>query len=731
MIDNQTYNEGQRIEIVLDNNKYIYVTPPIPKRKDIAYHDLKKEDQYYRRFEFPTEDEWSDMSNEERIAYIVREIERRKNGYWFFNNGVPCYITGHYYFYLQYFKLKGAGFPKHRRYQREFYYFYDLTEKSDDCEGQAVDKIRRSGITGCFSAIALNIVTLTPEVNIGLQNKSLDDVKKVNLGAIIFAYDALPHLLVEVPSFKLSRETGQMEAEVDEKGKPVMKEMTLFPKIGRITAMSIEFGIARKKITNTKGSRLYEDKRRKTKSLNSAIFCLPTTLNKDDAYNFYVSQKDEISKYPSGNPPNVVIAAAKPSLKGGGKFGKMSLFSTPYELDSENFLQWRDIYFRSDPRSNYAKMNGGRTESGFWNYYISGKYSLEDKVDNNTTLWDNYGEANSAFMENFILNNIRKPLEHDAAALQAVVRQYSLTEEESFRLGGKGTAFNNAHLAMVLRNITHRKEEGVMPCQKIRLEWEVVNKSVKAWLDDKADWEFYYPIDKQYRNAVSVGDDNRISPRKNTPFIMVIDPTSMADETSTGGGSKNAVVVGSLPCAGLPYNGNIIHAIYHKRPPTTKIFLDEVKKMLVFSGAFCYVERNKEWLGITLKDDGFGRFLLTFDKETGKFRQWRPSDKASGGWTDDKTIQAYIRSMEMYLKYPDLLPNGIETETDYAMTILSENLISQLMSFNPRDTEKFDLAVAACLLRMVCDGFKQPAIQTEDTDTLLAFANAFYKNKVA
>ena len=43
----------------------------------------------------------------EEIKFIQEEWERRENGYWFFNNGVPTYITGDHYFYLQWWTIDG------------------------------------------------------------------------------------------------------------------------------------------------------------------------------------------------------------------------------------------------------------------------------------------------------------------------------------------------------------------------------------------------------------------------------------------------------------------------------------------------------------------------------------------------------------------------------------------------------------------------------------------------
>ena len=85
--------------------------PKSPAKKQILFYNLKKEEQYWRRQELPSDlaiissmDEWSQTPDEFRKkyqSYIKTEYERRKNGVWFYNNGEPTYITGHHYFFLQ------------------------------------------------------------------------------------------------------------------------------------------------------------------------------------------------------------------------------------------------------------------------------------------------------------------------------------------------------------------------------------------------------------------------------------------------------------------------------------------------------------------------------------------------------------------------------------------------------------------------------------------------------
>lgn len=213
-------------------------------------------------------------------------------------------------------------------------------------------------------------------------------------------------------------------------------------------------------------------------------------------------------------------------------------------------------------------------------------------------------------------------------------------------------------------------------------------------------------------------------PNNDTPFIITVDPTSYQDEAKYGKGSKNAMVGGSLPDGRLEGGGNMVHVIYHGRPANVQIFKDDVKKLIIFLGAYCYVERNKEWLSIDLVKEGYGRFLLVKD-EKNNFRQWTPKDKVAGGWTNPQLIEAYIRSAEQYMTRPNLNPDGT-TSRDNILTFRKKELITQLHRFDPNNTEKEDIAVAFCLWTLMLSAFKRVKQNIGD-GSQAQFIRSFYQ----
>jgi len=80
--------------------------------------------------------------------FIDQEFERREKGYWFYNNGVPTYITGIHYFYINWWKID-IGHPKYRAVDRDYFYFWNMCENDPDCYGMVEATRRRQG--KCFA----------------------------------------------------------------------------------------------------------------------------------------------------------------------------------------------------------------------------------------------------------------------------------------------------------------------------------------------------------------------------------------------------------------------------------------------------------------------------------------------------------------------------------------------------------------------------------------------------
>ena len=92
------------------------------------------------------------------FSFIEQEFERRRNGVWFYNNGVPTYITGRHYMFLQWSKID-IGYPSYLAFQREIFLHMAACEADSRCIGQLYTKCRRSGYTNICASVLVDEAT--------------------------------------------------------------------------------------------------------------------------------------------------------------------------------------------------------------------------------------------------------------------------------------------------------------------------------------------------------------------------------------------------------------------------------------------------------------------------------------------------------------------------------------------------------------------------------------------
>ena len=94
--------------------------------------------------------------------YIDNEFTRREEGFWFYNQGVPTYLTGTHYMYLQWSKID-VGKPDFREANRLFYIFWEACKADSRCYGMCYLKNRRSGFSFMASGETVNMATISSD----------------------------------------------------------------------------------------------------------------------------------------------------------------------------------------------------------------------------------------------------------------------------------------------------------------------------------------------------------------------------------------------------------------------------------------------------------------------------------------------------------------------------------------------------------------------------------------
>src|SRR6056300_670796 len=342
---------------VLELHGLLVVLPKKPRRSEILFHELPKAMQMWQRLPMPEElqriksmDEWGEMPREFRqkfSPYIEEEFRRRREGFWFYNNGVPTYITGRHYMFLQWSKID-IGYPSYLAFQRDIFLHMAACEADPRCFGQLYTKCRRSGYTNVCSAVLVDEASQVKEKLLGIQSKTDKDAQEnIFMKKVVAIFRSYPFFF-----------------------KPI-QDGTTNPR------MELAFREPSKRITkNNKTSH-------KGEALDTLINWKNTTANAYDGEKLHMLYLDEAGKWERPLDIQDVWRIHRTCLIVGRKVvGKAIVGSTVNPMDKGGD-EFRDMYHDSNP---IARNANGRTKSGLYRIFIPAYEALEG-------FFDKYGNA--------------------------------------------------------------------------------------------------------------------------------------------------------------------------------------------------------------------------------------------------------------------------------------------------------------------------------------------------
>ena len=371
-----------------ENGKFLGVTytlPKVPDEKEIEGYQLASAKQKFKRIIFPSDDEIETYSEESKLEIIKRELTRRTNGYWFFNNGVPTYITGSHYFYLNYWFMGAEtfdGFPEYRWAGAKWAYFNDYCDKDPNCLGGIMLCQKRFGKTEWQISDIYNSATLLDnERDFGMQSLNSTEAKN-NLfkGRLMRSHKRIPNYLKPY-----SNETNST--------KEIMSELRF---------------IAEK---NIKGN--YKD------ALNNKIDWRPTLVS---AYQGKKPRKVFIDEPGTVEEMNLIewhSTLREQLLVGNRVSGKMYLPTTLENMTNKGAISFQYLWNLSDYNKRDAN---NHTDSGLYRYFKSFDEGREGFIDEYGN--DKKEEARK-YRENFLASATLE-------AQRKYKRQYPATEAEAF-----------------------------------------------------------------------------------------------------------------------------------------------------------------------------------------------------------------------------------------------------------------------------------------------------------
>jgi len=396
----------------------------LPKSPDkFINDDKKKENQVWEPKELPkilkriqTIFQWHEAPvnfKSEWVDYIEGEFDKREQGFWFKNNGIPTYITGTHYMYLQWTKID-VGHPDFREANRIFYLFWEACKADKRSFGMCYLKIRRSGFSFMSSCEGVNQATITRDARIGILSKTVADAKKMFTDKVVPISNNYPFFF-----------------------KPIQDGMDK-PKT------ELAYRVPASKITK---KNMYDIGSEELDGLDTTIDWKNTSDNSYDGEKLQYLLHDESGKWE--RPENILNnwRVTKTCLRLGSKvIGKCMMGSTSNALDKGG-ANFKSLFDDSD---GGKRNQNGQTKSGLYNLFIPMEWNFEGYIDRYgmpvletpiKPIIGIDGEKITTGAINYWMNEVDS-LAQDADALNEFYRQFPRTESHAFRDESKMSLFN-------------------------------------------------------------------------------------------------------------------------------------------------------------------------------------------------------------------------------------------------------------------------------------------------
>ena len=563
--------------------------PKIPKQ--INGSDLKKEDQVFIKQERPQSlnriktiydfKQHKEDLKEKYYKYIDTEFNYRNDGYWFMCNGIPTFITGSHYIYLNWTKID-VGSPDFRQANRLFFYFWEACKLDYRSYGMCYLKNRRSGFSFMASSEVVNIATTTKDSRFGILSKTGADAKKM------FTDKVVP-ISTNYPFFF----------------KPIQDGMER-PK----TELSYKVPSRRLTRNTIRAAGTEEDT---PTGLDTTIDWKNTGDNSYDGEKLQLLVHDESGKWE--RPDNILNnwRVTKTCLRLGSKIvGKCMMGSTSNALDKggDNF---KKLYYDSD----VTKRNkNGQTSSGLYSLFLPMEWGYEGFIDKygypvfNTPSEPVEGIDGEKIYTGVIEHweNEVDGLKNDSDSLNEYYRQFPRSEKHAFRDETLNSLFN---LTRIYEQIDYNEEmtaKGYVVRGNFSWEKGVKDSSVN-WIPQK-NGRFYISWTPPKSLQNNIIEKNGIKYPGNDG-LGAFGCDSYDISGTVGGQGSNGALHGLTTfsmASDVPSNKFFLE--YVARPQTAEIFFEDVLMACCFYGMPILAENNKPRLLYYLKRRGYRGFSM-------------------------------------------------------------------------------------------------------------------------
>jgi hypothetical protein len=571
--------------------------------------------------------------------FRVQEFDRIFNGYWFFNKGVPTYVNGMYYFYLNWWKMD-VGYPHYREPDKELFYVLEVCDIDPRCFGLLYITMRGVGKSFIAGMLAYYFTITNQKAHIGIQSKTDEDAEELFLTKIAEPYKDLPDFLVPI----------------NKHGTNPTRGLNFSPQ-------------------TTTGKKASLSRRLQREALRSKLDYKNAGEKAYDGTTLRFLLQDEVGKVEErvANVKKRWLVNRQCVWRDNRKRGIAFLTTTVEEMDKGG-EPCKQIWYDSDINE---RNENGRTKSWLYRYFRS---ALD------TTYFDEYGFPDRDKAKIFH-DAERKALENDPTALISYIQKNPYTIEEAFMTQGEGCIYNAAILQERQVSLSDPNFKGV---RKGEFKWynNVVDGKVE-WVDNPINrmWEISFmqiPDDEQNSKQFSFEAKDvkywKPGPKKGKRFIGY-DPYSHEKVALSDSSKKSdaaAIVYQKFDFHIPEEHCNTIIADFAGRYHTPAEAHEQVIMAAIFFNAEILPESNKFGAIEHITKRGYRHFIMDRPSASGSAVK-----KRQPGMPSNRNTITY---------YTELTRNDIN---DNGHKLKHLRVVKDWLEFDPTNTTKFDSGVAA------------------------------------
>lgn len=699
-----------------DLDRIVISLPDAPPLDKIYNYGLAPEDQFFGFDPIPPKlnalnnQKWIDVERyweaivddweyyKDEMWFIEQEWERRRNGYWFYNAGVPTWITGRHYMYLRWFEIdneNGEPLPDYRDRDRKFftalwycentqdaYFRHKITDPTgeimytsiqqrvDDANrlgwkveshgytidmgyrtviGMTWNKMRREGASTKAKSIELDIATSIPEASCGCQSATEEHAEKIFKKILLKGWRGYPFF------FK----------PINENNPDPQKALRMKPQ-------------------SKKGKRSGDDKIKE--ALYSQITYKAATENAYDGEKLYWLHNDECGKTKEVNVERRWMKFQKQTLTLGANkdiLGIALCTTTVGDMEKDGGTAWKKICGNSHYRD---RNDNGQTLTGLLNFFIPSDEGLSGFIDK-------HGNSMKKQARLYIENQIAQFIQNgDEQGLVDFKKDVPLCFRDCFSILTGNKRFPMIKVNERLNQFLFNDNESLVYGKLYYINWpspdehrylpenlpkpeDIMSGKVKVGfkVTDKSDydWEVSALLDDSMANKNYRDVRGEIHPANTAMFSQGSDTFKIGEDTTSGKGSNGAGAIFRKynpaidspqfrrdekdPETGKYYHKTgVFNAIYNKIPPTTWEYCENQLMASIFWGCKNFPEINLTdvWKWYAMR--GFINYLhFRIDVRTGK------ELKQPGFHTGGETRNSIFNAMRDYLEMSALIENHL------------------------------------------------------------------------